>query len=84
MQHLNSDYWIEDLGCFIHEELSTLQSILGSIKDQDTHWQYNHLLNKANVMFMRALKQGLRGSEAEKLWLMASWLTMAAAEVTKP
>jgi hypothetical protein len=81
VQHLNSDYWVEDLGCFIYEELSTLQEILRGIQGQSPQWQYNHLLNKANLIFMRALKQGLRGAEAERLWLMASWLTMSAAEM---
>ena len=81
VQHLNSDFWIEDMGVFIHDELSTLQAILRAYAGASNEQTYNGLLNKSNIMFMKALKAGLKGPVAEKQWLMASWLTMAAAEI---
>jgi len=82
VQHMNSDYWIEAMGCFIAENMTTLKSIMAAVAaEQSTERRYNFLLNQANIFFMEALKKGLDGPEAERLWLMSSWLTMAAAEV---
>ena len=39
------------------------------------------LIQHANQLFMRAENQGLRTQQSIDQWLMASWLTMAAAEV---
>ena len=81
VQHMNSDYWIEDMGVFIHQSMAVLKAMLARIVDYDPEVQYTYLLNQANVLLMRALRQGLQTASAEKQWLMASWLAMAAAEV---
>merc|ERR1712086_125378 len=81
VQHMNSDHWIGDMGLFIHSNLPELKAILASVQSKSADWQYRYFLNQCNMLFMRALKTGLRDEESEQLWLMASWWCMVAAEV---
>ena len=81
VQHMNSDFWVSDMGVFINAHLPTLQSVLTRVRDLPQGSQYVYLLNQCNMTFCRSLKAGLRTATAVEQWLMASWLCMAAAEL---
>eukprot|EP01050_Picozoa_sp_SAG11_P000148 SAG11_NODE_3_length_39220_cov_67.005828_9_plen_192_part_00 len=56
VQHMNSDYWVEAMGIFIHRNLPTLQATLSRVQGQANEDQYRFLLNQCNVLFMRSLQ----------------------------
>eukprot|EP01087_Luapelamoeba_hula_P017670 TRINITY_DN5592_c0_g2_i1.p1 TRINITY_DN5592_c0_g2~~TRINITY_DN5592_c0_g2_i1.p1 ORF type:complete len:309 (+),score=75.80 TRINITY_DN5592_c0_g2_i1:1-927(+) len=85
VQHLNSGYWINDLGVFIAANLAVMQAFLRQAfaiaEKGGPGADFRYLLNQANTQYIRAVNGGLQTQEAVDYFLMASWLAMAAAEV---
>lgn len=81
VQHLNSEYWVGAMGTFIGTHLPLLRAHLAHTENMSDEYQYRYFLNQSNMLFMEALKRGLRTAESREQFLMASWLAMAAAEV---
>lgn len=81
VQHLNSDYWIQDLGTFIARNQDLLKAHLRHTEFASPEYEYRYYLNQSNMLFMKSLQKGLRSAEARELWLMASWCCLVAAEV---
>lgn len=84
MPALNSSYWIKDLGCFIAKNLAALKAHMKYAYETSQKipgMDFVYFCNQANQFFCLAENQGLQSREALDSFIMASWLTMAAAEV---
>eukprot|EP00927_Polykrikos_kofoidii_P076755 TRINITY_DN73794_c0_g1_i1.p1 TRINITY_DN73794_c0_g1~~TRINITY_DN73794_c0_g1_i1.p1 ORF type:complete len:387 (+),score=66.00 TRINITY_DN73794_c0_g1_i1:87-1247(+) len=81
VQNLSSSYWKQDLACFIAANLPLLRNHVLHVEHASREYQYRHFLNQSHVLMLEAEKGGLRSTSSLEQWLMASWLTMAAAEV---
>merc|ERR1712224_444222 len=72
---------IEALGVFIASNLPLLKAHLAHTEHASLEYQYRYYLNQSNMLFMKAIRLGLRSAEARECWIMSSWCTMVAAEV---
>ena len=72
VQHLNSSYWVMDLGCYISKNIISIQNILKDAIESGEECQY--LLNQSNYYFMKSENGGLRSQESKDYFLLASWL----------
>lgn len=84
IQHLTSAYWVTDLAQFICANFKIMQEFVKHAKrgsDQHKGYDYSYFINMANCLFNKADVAGLHSQNSKELFLMATWLIMAAAEV---
>ncbi|CAD7936168.1 unnamed protein product [Amoebophrya sp. A120] len=79
-RHLISDFFLEDLGVFLADNLSTLQSLV-KVGRRHRPTDLEFFLNQSHQIFLRAVRQGLKTELSRRQWLMCSWLAMAGCEV---
>lgn len=83
-QHLTSPHWQRAMAEFVGSHLPELRAFAGHARAAAANhpgYDYVYFTNTANTLLERAIARGLRTRESVDLFLMATWLVMAAAEV---
>jgi hypothetical protein len=84
LQHLISSQWLNMMAEFVAAHYTAIRAIVAHAKklsETEPGYDFSYLTNMANHLFNRADAGGLRSRESVDLFLMATYLIMAAAEV---
>ena len=84
LQHLISSQWLNMMAEFTAAHYSAIRAIVTHAKlisESEPGYDFSYFTNMANHLFNRADAGGLRSRESIDLFLMSTYLIMAAAEV---